>query len=122
MYFTSFWSKTMNEYKPNYWKVVKITSTEGKVLYKVFATWVGGYVEGDSWKMNSGIIEVKSEGNYLLFKGYSGSVYNVVNKEESYRTSMFTQSVLDSIIKRADLIGAKVEELPFDTDWTKLIV
>ena len=112
----------MNEYKPDYWKVVKITSTEGKVLYKVFATWVGGYTYGDSWKMNSGITGVKAEGNYLLFKGYSGSVYNVVNKEESYRTTMFTQSVLDSIIKRADLIHAKVEELPFDTDWIKLVV
>ena len=110
----------MNDYKPDYWKVVKITSTEGVILYKVFATWVGGYVDGDSWKMNSGITEVKSEGDYLLFKGYSGSVYNVVNKEQSYRTSMFTQSVLDSIIKRADLIGAKVEELPFETDWKTL--
>lgn len=110
----------MNEYRPDYWKVLKITSTEGEVLYKVFASWVGGYEYGDSWKMNSGITEVKSEGEYLLFKGYSGSVYNVVNKDRSYRTTMYTQSVLDSIIKRADLVNAKVEELPFETDWSKL--
>jgi hypothetical protein len=112
----------MNEYKPDYWKVLKITSTDGTVLYKVFASWVGGYEYGDSWKMNSGITEVKSEGDYLLFKGYSGSVYNVVNKDQSYRTTMYTQSVLSSMSKRAVLVGAKIEELPFETKWEELIV
>lgn len=111
----------MNEYTPDYWKVLKITSTEGVVLYKVFASWVGGYIHGDSWKMNSGITEVKSEGDYLLFKGYSGSVYRVVNKDQAYRSTMYTQSVLSSMSKRAHLIGAKIEELPFETDWSTLV-
>ena len=44
----------MNEYRPDRWVVVKIvTATE--CLYKVFATWSGGYSSSDSWKMNSGI-------------------------------------------------------------------
>lgn len=110
----------MNEYTPNYWKVLKITSTEGKVLYKVFATWVGGYTYGDTWKMNSGIEKVVVNEDHIIFEGYSGSQYDVLNKEESYRTTMFTQSVLESIMKKADLIGAKVEEMPFDTDWKTL--
>ena len=59
-----------NAYTPDYWTIVKITTPQDDVIYKVFATWVGGYVEGDSWKMNSGIIEVKTEGDYLLFRGY----------------------------------------------------
>ena len=112
----------MNEYTPNYWKVIKITSTEGKVLYKVFATWVGGYTYGDSWKMNSGIEKVTVNDNEIVFEGYSGSKYRVLNKKESYGTTMFTQSVLESIMKKAELVGASVEELPFQTDWTKLIV
>lgn len=108
-------------YKPNYWQVVKITSTEGKILYKVFATWVGGYVEGDSWKMNSGIETVKVNEKTIEFSGYSGSVYECLLDEGSYRTSMYTQSVLDSMIKKADLIGAKIEVLPFETNFEKLV-
>lgn len=111
----------MNEYTPDYWKVVKITSTDGKVLHKVFATWVGGYTDGDSWRMNSGIEKVTEDGDHLLFEGYSGSVYRVLNKDHVYRATMYTYSVLSSMMKRADLVGAKIEEVPFETDWSKLI-
>ena len=109
------------EYQPNYWQVLRLTSTEGKVLYKVFTTWVGGYIDGDSWRMNSGIETVKVDGNTIKFSGYSGSVYKCLLDEESYRTSMYTQSVLDSMIKKADLIGAKIEVLPFETNFEKLM-
>lgn len=108
-------------YKPNYWQVVKITSTEGKILYKVFVTWVGGYLDGDSWRMNSGIESVKVNDKIIEFSGYSGSVYKCLLDEGLYRTSMYTQSVLDSMIKKADLIGAKIEVLPFETNFEKLM-
>jgi hypothetical protein len=104
-------------YQPDYWQILKITSTEGKVLYKVFATWVGGYLDSDSWRMNSGITAVTEEDGYLLFHGHSGSVYKVPNDDAVYRANMYTQSVLDSIIHKADLIGAKIEVLPFETDF-----
>ena len=110
----------MNEYTPDYWQIIKITSTEGEVLYKVFASWVGGYTTGDSWRMNSGITEVKFKGDYLLFKGHSGSVYKVVNKERAYRTSMYTQSVLESMMKKCDLIGAEMEVLPYSDDFKNM--
>lgn len=110
----------MNEYKPDYWKILKITTADGEVLYKLFATWCGGYATGDSWRMNSGITEVKSKGDYLIFKGYSGSAYNVLNDDRAYRTTMYTQSVLDSMMKKSDLIGVKVEDLPFSTNFKEL--
>jgi hypothetical protein len=112
---------TNKEYTPNYWQVVRITSTEGKVLYKVFATWTGGYVEGDSWQMNSGIEEIAYKDDYVLFTGYSGSIYKCLNKEHVYRTTAYTYSVLESMIKKADLIGAKIEVVPFDTNFLELI-
>lgn len=120
MYFTSFWSKTMSEYNPDYWQVIKVTSTEGKVFYKVFGTWVGGYVQGESWRMNSGIKSVEEEGDYLLFHGFSGSTYKVVNKDFSYRTVLYTQSVLDYMMQKCDKVGAKMELLPFETTWKEL--
>lgn len=108
-------------YKPNYWMILKITSIDGIVLHKVFATWVGGYVEGDSWRMNSGIVEVKINDKIISFVGDSGSVYECLLDEGSYRASMYTQSVLDSMIKKADLVGAKIEILPFETNFEELL-
>ena len=112
----------MNEYTPDYWKVVRITSTEGEVLYKVFATWCGGYLSGDSWKLNSGIKKVTIIDNHIIFEGYSGSKYKVVNNERSYRTTMYSQSVLESMMKKIELLGGRIEELPFDTDWENLVL
>ena len=111
----------MMEYQPNYWQVLRLTSTEGKVLYKVFATWVGGYVDGDSWLMNSGIETVKITDNVVEFGGYSGSVYKCLLDEGAYRTTMYTQSVLDSMIKKADAVGAKIEVIPFETNFEELL-
>lgn len=36
------------EIKPDNWLVIKIGVTDP--IYKVFATWHGGYLDGDSWK------------------------------------------------------------------------
>jgi hypothetical protein len=48
----------MSEYLPDNWVVLKINH-EGKTLYKVLAGWIGGYLNGDSWRMNSGMNCVK---------------------------------------------------------------
>ena len=108
-------------YKPNYWQILRITSPEGKVFHKVFATWTGGYTYGDSWKMNSGIVEVTYEDNIVTFKGYSGSLYQCIDEEHLYRTTAYTQGVLSNITLQADKVGAIIEVLPFETNWKKLI-
>lgn len=109
------------EYFPNYWQLVKITTPEGNILYKVFATWTGGYTTGESWKFNSGITEVTHDGDYVNFKGYSGSVYKCINKDHCYRTTAYTYGVLESMIKKADLVGAKIEVLPYNERFEGLI-
>ena len=54
----------MSDYRPDNWVVIKFTQqvksgntgygrTE-KVFYKVLGGWSGGYLDGDSWRMNSG--------------------------------------------------------------------
>ena len=60
----------MNVYQPDLWVVLKIGD-----MYKVFGSWYGGYLHGDSWRLNSGIREVKIIDNKIEFHGYSGSVY-----------------------------------------------
>jgi hypothetical protein len=113
----------MNEltYTPNYWQIVKITTPEGNILHKVFATWTGGYITGDSWKMNSGITKVTYDGDYVNFKGYSGSVYKCINKDHCYKTTAYTHGVLEGMIKKADKIGAKIEVISFETNFEELI-
>jgi hypothetical protein len=63
------------KYSPDQWQLVKVL---GKTPhYRVFGSWSGGYLDGDSWRLNSGISEVKeTETGYDLI-GYSGSVYRV---------------------------------------------
>ena len=109
------------EYNPNYWQVVKITSPEGKVFYKVYATWTGGWTTSDSWKMNSGITRVTKVDDMIEFHGYSGSVYKCINVEHLYRTTAYTHGVLESMMKKAELVGAKIEVLPFNTNFEELI-
>ena len=54
-------------YTPDGWMIVKITGTNPH--YRVFGSWRGGYLSGDSWRMNSGIISVKEDGeNYYVFE------------------------------------------------------
>jgi hypothetical protein len=61
-------------YNPDNWVVLKF-NYEGGVLYRVLAGWSGGYLDGDSWRMNSGITEVKQDSDYYYFYSNTGSCY-----------------------------------------------
>ena len=110
-----------NAYTPDYWTIVKITTPQDKLIYKVFATWRGSYTMNEAWRMNSGITNVKIEGNYIKFYGTSGSVYKLVNKESEYRTTAYTQSILNHMKQQLEKLNGTIEELPFNTNWKELI-
>lgn len=59
---------------PDKWCVVRIVN-DGEVVYKLLMSWYGGYLDGDRWRMNSGIQYIELEGDFYLMTGYSGSVY-----------------------------------------------
>ena len=105
--------------QPDYWQVIRISSPEEGIIYKVFATWVGGYTQGESWKLNSGITEVRfNEPPHIEFVGWSGSSYVVVNNESCYRTTLYSGSVLTNMIENSPY---EIQVLPFDTNWKELI-
>jgi hypothetical protein len=106
------------EYAPDKWVVVKIEGGEFPLTYKVFACWHGGYLDGDSWKLNSGITKVTKEENFYLFEGYSGSFYRC--HENCYGLNMYCYSVLNNIIEKSKEAGVNVEKMPEDTNWEKL--
>lgn len=59
---------------------------------KVFATWQGSYLGGNSWRSNSGIESIEETSDSFLFKGFSGSVYNCL--KNSYGITVYGASIL----------------------------
>jgi hypothetical protein len=107
----------MSDYTPDRWVVVKIvTATER--LYKVFASWYGGYTGSDSWKMNSGITRATLVGDSWEFDGSSGSVYTC--HKDAYGTNGYGGRVLQGFIDQLPAQGATMEIMSGDTDWTQL--
>ena len=78
-------------YTPTQWVLIKIPSGD----YKVFATWIGGYLDDDSWRTNSGISRVEDEDDHFLVYGYSGSVYKC--RKSSYGTTTYGAAVLSCV-------------------------
>lgn len=87
---------------PDKYVIVKIEVKENKdnlptgITYKLFSTWSGGLLDGDSWKLNSGITKVQPYNNYYLIYGNSNTIYKVYN---NIGYSNYTYSVLQEILK-----------------------
>ena len=107
----------MSNYQPDRWLVVKIV-TPTQRLYKVFATWWGGYTGSDSWQMNSGITQATLVGDIWEFEGHSGSVYTC--HKNAYGTNGYGGGVLQGFIDKMPTQGATMEVMPESTDWATL--
>jgi hypothetical protein len=105
----------MSDYTPDRWVVIKIGDEN---LYKVFASWYGGYGGSDSWKLNSGITSVAFENDVYYFNGSSGSVYEC--HKSCYGTNMYGMSVLSNMIDKAAKTGITIEILPEHTNWLEI--
>ena len=105
-------------YSPDNWVILRIKEGKGTFpFYKVLGGWSGGYLDGDSWRMNSGITEVKKDDNYYYFYGYSGSCYRC--NKESYMLRMNNAGVYESL-KAKEQFDGQIEMMPEDTDWMNL--
>jgi hypothetical protein len=93
---------------PDSWVIVKIVSGDNKdTTYKVLAGWSGGYLHGDSWKLNSGITSVEEDGDYYLFHGYSRSIYRC------RKTAEGMSGMMHGILwQMQDIPNATVEVVP----------
>ena len=98
---------------PDNWTVIKIKGDDPH--YRVLAGWSGGYAQGDSWKLNSGIVKVEDDDLHWLFYGDSGSVYRC--HKDSYGLRMNNAHVWSNL---QNLHGDKVEMMPEDTDWMNM--
>ena len=102
----------MTEYNPDSWVVIKMTNKD-QTFYKVLGGWSGGYLNGTSWRLNSGIEKVELNNDRYIFHGASGSVYSC--HKESYGLKMSTAATWNEMKTRyPDQV-----ELLDDCDWTK---
>ena len=110
----------MNTYSPDRWLVIKFDDN-GDTHYRVFGTWAGGYLDAESWRLNSGIAEIQVDGNYLNFIGESGSVYRCFRGSYGIAGAS-NQGVLDYIIKSAEVYKNRdCHVLSDETNWVELL-
>lgn len=108
----------MSQYNPDKWVVLKFNHN-GKEIYKVLASWYGGYASGDSWKLNSGVTKIEVDGDLYHFHGSSGSVY--ICHKKAYGMSSYTMGILSSFEKQVDEVeGVILELLPEETNFMEL--
>ncbi len=104
---------------PNNWVVVKLIK-DSTAYYKVFATWTGGYLDGDRWKLNSGITKIESDDSYYYIYGASGSCY-ACNKKAYGVASFYGENVLNHMITASTNHGVPFEKLEDRSDWETLL-
>ena len=107
----------MADYTPDRWIMLKITHN-GQPTYKVLAGWGGSYLYGQSWKLNSGCTKVEADGDYLLFSGYSGSVYRC--HKNAYGTTSYTAQILNKFLADAEEANAQIEVMSEYTNWDQI--
>ena len=103
----------MSDYNCDNWVVIKMKGDDPH--YRLLVGTSGGYLDSDSWRINSGITEVNETNDYYYFKGSSGSEYRC--GKDSYTLRMNTSHIWTRLQK---LHGDKVEMMPEDTDIMKM--
>lgn len=107
----------MDYYTPDRWVVLEFTTTR-HTTYKVLAGWSGGYLQGQSWKLNSGITKVEEDGDCYLFHGASGSVYCC--RKSGYGWNSYMTDVYRSFEEKINDIDANMTVMPEKTNFLEL--
>jgi len=98
---------------PERWVILKLPNN----YFKVFGTWAGGYLDGDRWKLNSGIEKTEQDDDYYYFIGFSGSCYKCRKKGYGISTS-YGRLVLNKIIEQGN---GQIELMDNCDDWSNVV-
>jgi hypothetical protein len=108
----------MSDYNPDKWVMLKFTHGD-RPVYKILASWYGGYARGDSWQLNSGVVRIEEDGQCYLFHGASGSVYCC--HKATYGMSAYTMGILANFQEKAkNADDITLELLPEDTNFMEI--
>lgn len=100
-------------YVPDCWAILNVEKSPNEKYRRLIAGWYGGYLDGDSWRMNSGILKVVEDGDYLDVYGFSGSVYRCMKHSQrmSGLMSMIYESFKDQVVAHGGSVS--IEEYCF---------
>jgi hypothetical protein len=98
---------------PDKWVVIRIIQPDGQSVDKVFASWYGGYLDNDYWRLNSGIDRTEEDQDYYYFYGYSGSCYKCRKGNEGI-AGLHNKGIFNTIIDNIEETGVKVEQIIYD--------
>jgi hypothetical protein len=99
----------MSTYTPDRWVLVKIQAAGKEAYYRVLAGWYGGYTQGDSWKLSSGLEKALEHDKHYEMPQSSGSTY--LCYKAAYGMSSYMHSVFEGFKKDAEKIGMVFELL-----------
>ena len=111
-------------YTPDKWVMLKITSVAHGTIYKVLASWYGGFAGSNSWKLSSGTkgAFLDDEDTKLVhFPQDSGSAY--ICHKEAYGMSGYTNGILSAWLEDLKSSTSTIEVMPenfsLDLEWLK---
>lgn len=81
---------------PDKWLLLKLPNN----YYKVLASWAGNYLDGERWRINSGIKSIKQDENFYYFIGFSGSCYKC-HKKYYGRSTVYIDNVVNKIVEKS---------------------
>ena len=93
-------------YSPDLWSIIEVEHN-GEVMQKVLASWFGGYLGSNSWKISSSINEVVELPNAYEFHNESGSIY--IGYKNCYGASSYALDVFHNLQRQALLEGGAVK-------------
>ena len=85
----------------------------------VLAGWKAGYLDGESWRMNSGVDFIVDHKDEVHFHGRSGS--NYICGKGQYGMRRNGSSIFERMTKDSESMDIDVELLDEDTDWINLL-
>jgi len=103
-------------YNPDCWVILLLNSDFPH--YRILASWYGGYTNGDSWKMSSGITKVVDHDNHYEIHNTSGSIYNCIKGAE--RMSSLAEGTYRYYSEQAKSMGDfEITVVDYsDIDWS----
>ena len=66
---------------PDSWVILEFTTDTG-VIRKILSGWKGGYLNGDSWRLSSSIVNETEMKHYNEYETDSGSTYKCLHSNE----------------------------------------
>jgi hypothetical protein len=100
-------------YIPDNWKIIRIQYKDADTNHFLAAGFVGGYTQGRSWKISSGITGVANKtSEYVEFINKSGSIYRCYYSNEGL--DYYTESVIESYRLEHEKAGDTFELIDYE--------